>query len=52
MGILYNGNGAKRLMSLNEPFKEYMAPLTTGNVTVEVKVRQRGKQRITGRHSG
>lgn len=26
MGILYNGYGAKRLMSLNEPFKEYMAP--------------------------
>lgn len=33
-------------MSLNEPFKEYMALLTTGNVTVEVHVRQRGKPRV------
>lgn len=44
MGILYKEYGAKRLMSLNEPFKEYMALLTTGNVTVEV--RQRGKPRV------
>lgn len=44
MGILYKEYGAKRLMSLNELFKEYMALLTTGNVTVEV--RQRGKPRV------
>lgn len=46
MGILYKEYGAKRLMSLNEPFKEYMALLTTGNVTVEVHVRQREKPRV------